>query len=352
MKRFLFGLVFLTSTAYAGLITHSDYNPNDVITAAKQNSNENAAFNLLNGNLDSTNIAAGGIAYSNLGATVTNRLQLANYRRPILMPQSSTSISVDTNTATVNESCVIFPDATQVCVTEALPGTYRTMALTQNANFVSGTEKSGLAPGYTLGNNTWYAIYAVKSQISSSNFVLVADTVTPQAANAATLNTSYGTNGWSYLGMIRYGDNETHANAICNFTMSGNMTLLSGAVVTSLNQQLAGMELADTANANNLSYSPTSGISGTNLPPQFTNLLISAGGYNGGAAFTLDLRDTSGTITFNNAGIPAAGGVTLRAWVPAYPNGFKLQGANAIAYSVVLSGWVDSILGPGANAQM
>ncbi len=70
MKKLLLSLILVTSPVYAGLITHTDYQSNATITASGQNTNENTIVNEINGNLDSTNISAGGIATSNLSSAV------------------------------------------------------------------------------------------------------------------------------------------------------------------------------------------------------------------------------------------------------------------------------------------
>ena len=79
MKKLL-AILLLTSPAYAGVITHTDYTAGSVITAAGQNTNENAIVNEINGNLDAANIEDGsignaeisvsaGITYSKLSLT-------------------------------------------------------------------------------------------------------------------------------------------------------------------------------------------------------------------------------------------------------------------------------------------
>lgn len=69
MKK-LFALLLLSTPCYAGLITHTDYVAGQVITASAQNTNENTIVNEINGNLDNTNISAGGITTTNLASAV------------------------------------------------------------------------------------------------------------------------------------------------------------------------------------------------------------------------------------------------------------------------------------------
>lgn len=71
MKKLkLLGLLLLSNLAFAGQITHTDYTSGATITASGQNTNENTIVNEINGNLDSTNIEAGGISVTNLSSSV------------------------------------------------------------------------------------------------------------------------------------------------------------------------------------------------------------------------------------------------------------------------------------------
>lgn len=73
MKKLIAGLLLLTTTAYGAQVTHNDYVSGAVITAAGQNSNENAIITQINGNLDNSNIvAAAGIAVNKLAAVAAN----------------------------------------------------------------------------------------------------------------------------------------------------------------------------------------------------------------------------------------------------------------------------------------
>lgn len=134
---------------------------------------------------------------------------VVGYRRPVLQWNNVMTVDVEAQTGTANQTKILFPDGTVRTVTEDLGSTqkYRRFDITKTAEFTSGTESGGLRSGLSEAQNTWYALYAVKSNINPANFVIVGDTTLPLAANFATLNGRYTTNGWIYLGMIRNGAN-------------------------------------------------------------------------------------------------------------------------------------------------
>lgn len=98
MKKILLSLLLITPTCYAGTISHSDYTSNTTITASGQNANENRIYNEFNGNIDNTNIKAGGITSSNIaaGTIATDRLNS--------VLQSSITAMVTTNSDAVINS--------------------------------------------------------------------------------------------------------------------------------------------------------------------------------------------------------------------------------------------------------
>lgn len=71
-------LLGISTSLQAGLITHNDYSSGSTITASAQNSNENTIVNVINGNLDSTNIAASGVATTNIAAGAVTAAKIAN----------------------------------------------------------------------------------------------------------------------------------------------------------------------------------------------------------------------------------------------------------------------------------
>lgn len=67
MKKYLVALLaFITVPLNAGTISHTDYTAGTTITAAAQNTNENTIVNLVNGNLDSANLAANSVTSSEI----------------------------------------------------------------------------------------------------------------------------------------------------------------------------------------------------------------------------------------------------------------------------------------------
>jgi len=72
MKKLLYlSTLLITLPLQAAHISHTDYTSGNTITASGQNANENAIVNEFNGNIDDTNIAAGGVKLTNLNSEVT-----------------------------------------------------------------------------------------------------------------------------------------------------------------------------------------------------------------------------------------------------------------------------------------
>lgn len=75
MKKYIFsfvGLLMLGYSAYAGLLSHNDYTSGSVITAAGQNTNENNIVNMINGNIDSSNLSNGAVTDAKIApSTIT-----------------------------------------------------------------------------------------------------------------------------------------------------------------------------------------------------------------------------------------------------------------------------------------
>jgi hypothetical protein len=138
---------------------------------------------------------------------------LSSYRKPVLTYSGSSTIYVENNTGTTNETLISFPKYL-IGVTEALSGSekYRKMSVLSTANgYVSthtGAAIGGLRVGLTATANTWYPIYAVRVRYGTNagnKFILVGDNIFPTQGNYATLDSRYGSGEWVYLGVIRYG---------------------------------------------------------------------------------------------------------------------------------------------------
>lgn len=160
---------------------------------------------------------------SNTGNTLPNQISDANWRflsfqdlptrRARMIYNDKNSIDAEENSLILNTTRVVFPDANSRTVTEDLTVTekYRRCRITNTANFTAGVESGGVRSGLAVVDNSWMALYAVKSQINTSNFVLVADDIVPSPANWATLNARYSLYGWVYLGVFRIGINDPSA---------------------------------------------------------------------------------------------------------------------------------------------
>ncbi len=229
-------------------------------------------------------------------------ISLFGYRRPNLVYSSATAVNVEANTGTANQTKIVFPDGTVRSVTEDVSSThkYRQFLITATAEFTSGTEDSGLYTGVVEANNTWYAVYAVKSAINSSNFVLVGTTTLPLIANFATLNTNFGTNGWVYLGLIKNGDNNDTASSILAFVQSGPEYVFVNPN-TDMSQAVPGptLMLATTPGTTTSTWTYSAGTGAADIPDHIAIVDLSvnfARNTSGDASYVI--RNAADTITY------------------------------------------------------
>lgn len=271
-------------------------------------------------------------------------------RRPRLIWVSVTQVDIENNTATANETSLPFPDGETISVTEDTSSTnkYRRFDITSTASFTSGTEDSGLRSGIAEAANTWYAIYAVKSQIDSTKFILAGDTTFPTAANVSTLNSRYGTNSWIFIGYIRNGSGVTSHSDILNFVQCGekfNFLNTIAAADTSVNVvALRGLILANTAGATSLGWTYSAGSGTTQVPDTIATIdwLTQRTAHN---SYDL-ISNQAGTryyerrVNSNNNGdiitltMPASEGILLGTGVGA-----------SEAFDAIMTGWTDYALG-------
>lgn len=272
----------------------------------------------------------------------------ATWKRPILIRNNSSTVDVDDNTGTAHQTRILFQDGNYRTVTEDVSSTtkYRRFDITATAEFTSGTEESGLRSGLSEASNTWYAIYAVKSQINSSNFVLAGDTTLPLQANYSTLNSRYGTSSWVYLGMIRNGDGSGSASDILVFYQHGNYTMFSnnttGQVLTG-----NGIRLANTGGATSLTWSYAAGTGAAEVPGHLLSGTFAAGF--GSSASRLRVRDEGAARGFaEQAGGSQSALINFSAPIVA---GIKMEdvAANSLAMDLFLTGYFDNVLGCGSN---
>lgn len=272
--------------------------------------------------------------------------KLNAYRRPILQYASGTVVNIETGlTGTSGQAAILFPD-----------GNYRTDSTAGRINCnlaqvaaLSGSWQSGLRTG-SVSNNTWYAIYAVKTTDDTSKFVAVADTTLPTQASFASLNSNFGTNGWVYLGMIAYGDNSGTANAILSFVQCVNFTKFRNTCVANGTQH-TGIRLAtQSVAATPLVYTYASGtaISSAQIPAHLPMGYIAAGG-NNAAQETLQISATAATILYAALQSPSGGSTMQTTAIMPLSDGVTVSGSASNKHDIFLSGYWDAVLGVGAS---
>lgn len=353
-------LFLMVDVSYAGLISRTySYTDGNTITANENNTNENTLYSEINGNISTDNILDGTIQNgdvadtqfvvtkfaSNVQSTFTYVNTIGVYRRPVLSWISFTTVDIENNTGTSNETCVHFPDQRR-CVTENTGSTSvnRRFIITETASN-SGTKNSGLRTGYVRTANTFYALYAWKVSDNSTDFVIVADTLTPVQANYATLNTFYGNNSWLYLGMIANGNNSDSTNTILNFRQTGSTTVLYSTCALNVGLTGHGVRLASTAGATSLTFT-----NGTTIP---THCNKTNGVQLSWAASASRLEASS---VAGGGFLRIAGGSVINmtsVWIPLI-NDISLRdlAANSLAMDINLIGWMDDVLGTGYNPQL
>lgn len=297
------------------------FTPNELIKSAEFNTNFNDLVTAINA--------------INTGATTYG------YRRANLSFISVTTVDIENNTDTANQTKVVFPDGEARSVTEDTSSTskYRRFIITETANFITGTENSGLYTGLSETTNTWYAIYAVKSQINSSNFVLVGTTTIPTQGNASTLNTNLGTNSWVYLGLIRNGDNSAATGDILAFQQQSGLSVFDNTATGNAANQ-PGIRVASSASANAATYTYSSGTGATDLPAMIK--VVHFAGSVPASAGSFSLGNSANTFTYSIG--EASSGSTFRVLAGAASGLRVTKGGAAAALDVFIFGYVDSFL--------
>lgn len=269
---------------------------------------------------------------------------LSLYRRPNLIWASITQVNVD-DVVVTNQPQVLFPDGELRGETST---TLYNFVITRNA-VLTGAKQSGLRTGLSEATNTWYAIYAVKSQ-DATGFVTVGDTILPIRSNIATLNSNFGTNSWVYLGMIANGNNSNLTGDIVKFSQCGNYTRLDGTVTSGQSLSLTGIRLATTASAVTLSWTYAAGtnIASGQLPNNI-GLAEFQVWHVGRTGVSLDSFDAAQNfyyqaINTNNAN-------TVYKFQARPDLGIRTKGSTGVAdpMDIHLSAFWDSALGVGTN---
>lgn len=262
------------------------------------------------------------------------------YRRPRLSYVSATAVDVENNTSTEHETKIIFPDGTTRSVTENTGSAtkYRRFIITETAEYTTGTENSGLYTGLSEETNRTYYIYAVKSAIDSTKFVLVGNKTAPTRANIATLNSALGSNGYVYLGAIKNGDNSGATGDILSFTQSGKRTLFRNTCAGN-SANLTGVRLATTAGATSLTHSYVAGTGATDIPETVEHVILS-GAVSGGTGVS-EFRDAGDAVAY------AVGIGTVDFVAQAHASaslGAILKNSSSVDMDIVLSGFDDAYL--------
>jgi hypothetical protein len=278
----------------------------------------------------------------------------ATYRRPNLVWVSNSTVTIETGiNATSGQARILFPDGNLRTDSTA---SHITFDITRNA-VLSGTAQSGLRTSLSEASNTIYAIYAVKVSDSTTDFVLVGDTVAPSISNYSTIVSNFGANNWVFLGYIMNGSVATQTTDICKFTQAGPLmmirNILATANVPGSSRDKFGVRMANTASATSLTSSPTQGIVvGTNYPETASMLYWTAvfesaktQVYAGDSL----VSSSAGTVVLTMASI---GGIEITGsyWLPSSSGaGIGTAGGSAGAASLIVAGWYDGALGVGSN---
>lgn len=265
----------------------------------------------------------------------------STYRRPNLVYSSATVVNIETGiNGTSGQAQILFPD-----------GSIRTDSTTTRINCnlaqvaaLSGAAQSGLQTGTV--STKWYAIYAVKVSDSSTNFVTVADLTLPIQANFSTLNSNYGANSWVYLGLIHGGDGIS-GTSVASFVQTGNVTIFTNTNNGgSPGIAGSGLRFADTT-ATTLTYTYAAGTNTTQIPNNIGWVLWTT--ENAAVAGALIVQDAGGARGYFQQHANTAAG--LRCHWSAATEGVKMSNgpAGSIAYDIILTGFIDNVLGVGSN---
>jgi hypothetical protein len=274
----------------------------------------------------------------------------AYHRRPVLQYGSSTIVNIETGISGLSGRVpIIFPDGSYFV--EATTANIQ-CDLSKKANWGNGTMQGGLRPAETLSNNRWYAIYVVKSSATgnSSDFVAVASTALPIQANFNALNANFGSAGWVYLGMVRYGDNGSNPNQLLRFMQTGSTTRFrNSGIGGNSGARPHGVLLATTASAASLTYTYSSGTGSADIPVHLTNVYFQVA--RGPASAGLTVGDSGDT--FDYIQMPSVSNRYSLMFLADAAGGIKSQttGGVAAAHDITIVGWIDGVLGVGSNPQ-
>jgi hypothetical protein len=269
---------------------------------------------------------------------------LFGYRQPNLIFASTNQVYTEAGlNGTSGNSVVIFPDGS-IRINVSVPNGQSTMTITQVA-VLSGSKQGGLRTG-TVANNTWYAVYAVKSTDDVTTFVPVAEPTLCIPANYATLNGFWGAGNWKYLGNVRYGDNSGTANAILAFVQNGNYTILSNVETDLSGNGGLGMRLVASASSP-ATYTYSAGNSGTAIPNNLSIVTLWTASGNGGAAAEFTATNSGNSQRYVDVSAATGNRIVQQFNLPiAQLGGLRIaSNSPGSGLDINLSGWFDGALG-------
>lgn len=304
---------------------------------------------------DALNVAGAATLQSTLAVTGASTFTggvttLFGYRRPNLVYSSATAVNVENNTGTDHQTTIVFPDGTSRSVTEDVSSThkYRQFLITATAEFTSGTEDSGLRSGLSEDTNTWYAIYAVKSAIDTTKFVLSGDTTLPLQANFSTLNSRYGTNAWVYLGMIRNGDQSSATGDILSFVQTGATTLFRNSclatethAITGNGREGNGVLLASSASSTTTTWTYAAGTAGQVVPNHISMVSFTGFTSASSSSFVMQAQTDADLVYYRNASFPEG---IFRTPLVVASLGLVIVNGTSSSRDIILSSYIDPIL--------
>ncbi|KKN23825.1 hypothetical protein LCGC14_0901090 [marine sediment metagenome] len=289
------------------------------------------------------------IQWQNMDALAENdksiRESFANYRRPNLVYVSATEVDMENNTVSLNETRIIFNDGEQRNVLEDTAATskFRRFNITETADFSVSTENSGLRNGISEASNTWYALYAVKSQLNDVRFVLVGDTDLPILANITALDARYGVDGWIYLGLIRNGDGDSAPSDILSFKQTHERTVFNNT----FDSETPGIKFLNTPAAGTQSWAYAAGTGGLVLPNNIAFAIWQTKLIGESTDFLL-VQDSGGSRTYKAGVAYSSANLISQVIIPA-TEGIRIVSRAATTPKASLWGWVDNVLGLGFN---
>lgn len=291
---------------------------------------------------------------------VPTALQLTYYRRPTLVWNSITSVGIERGfsspaASATTVAAILFPD-----------GQFRTDSstnridfdITRNAVF-NGSNQSGLRSGQSESVNTWYAMYAVKCQNNTTDFVLVGDGNPASRGNVTALNTAYGTNGWVYLGYIRNGDNSGATGDILRFSQTGCDFVFSNVETDIAGNGGVGLRLAAGA-VTSLTYTIAPGMgvgnggSAVDIPGSLVNSNLKFWVASGGpaAASEFVFRNSANTQRYFDVSLSTGNRGVQTVQVAMYTQNVVATGTTTgSGLDINLYGWSDAALTANWSAE-